>query len=37
MGDIGSFKNIGLTLEDCAETLKHAEYQLGSLHDALGC
>jgi HD-like signal output (HDOD) protein len=37
MGEIVSFRNIGFTLEDCAQTLKHAEYQLGSLHDALGC
>lgn len=37
MGEIGSFQCIGFTQEDCAATLKHAQYQLGSLHDALGC
>jgi HD-like signal output (HDOD) protein len=37
MGEIGSFQRIGFTQEDCMTTLKHAEYQLGSLHDALGC
>jgi HD-like signal output (HDOD) protein len=37
MGEIGSFQCIGFTQEDCMTTLKHAEYQLGSLHDALGC
>jgi HD-like signal output (HDOD) protein len=34
---IKSFGNIGLTLEDCKTILRHTEYQLGSLHDALGC
>ena len=37
MESIKSFGNIGLTHEDCLTTLKHTEYQLGSLHDALGC
>jgi HD-like signal output (HDOD) protein len=37
MESIKSFGNIGLTLEDCLTTLRHTEYQLGSLHDALGC
>jgi HD-like signal output (HDOD) protein len=37
MDSVDSFKNIGLTTEDCAMTIKHAEYQLGSLQDALGC
>lgn len=37
MADIVSFRNIGLTQEDCKTTLRHAEYQLASLHDALGC
>jgi HD-like signal output (HDOD) protein len=36
-GEIVSFRNIGLTQEDCRTTLKHAEYQLASLQDALGC
>jgi len=26
-----------LTAQSCAEILKHAEHQLGSLHAALGC
>jgi HD-like signal output (HDOD) protein len=37
MEDISSFRHIGLTPEDCMVTLKLAEYQLGSLHHALGC
>jgi HD-like signal output (HDOD) protein len=37
MEGISSFHCLGFTQEDCAATLKHAEYQLGSLHDALGC
>jgi HD-like signal output (HDOD) protein len=37
MAEIGSFQCIGFTQEDCITTMKHAEYQLGSLHDALGC
>jgi HD-like signal output (HDOD) protein len=35
--EIGSFFNIGLTQEDCGNILKYAEYQLGSLQNALGC
>jgi HD-like signal output (HDOD) protein len=30
-GGITSFQTLDLTAEDCAKTLKHAEYQLGSL------
>jgi HD-like signal output (HDOD) protein len=37
MEGVSSFRNIGLTEEECITILKHAEYQLGSLHDALGC
>lgn len=35
--EMGSFGRVGLSNDDCATTLKHAEYQLGSLHEALGC
>ena len=35
--DIDSFKSVGLSKDDCTAVLTHAEYQLGSLHDALGC
>ena len=35
--DIVSFKSVGLSKDDCTAVLTHAEYQLGSLHDALGC
>jgi HD-like signal output (HDOD) protein len=31
------FQTIGLGQDDCAAILTHAEYQLGSLHEALGC
>jgi HD-like signal output (HDOD) protein len=37
MGEISSFQRLGFTPEDCMTTLKHAQYQLGSLHEALGC
>jgi HD-like signal output (HDOD) protein len=37
MDGVDSFKNIGLTIEDCAMIIKHAQNQLGSLHDVLGC
>jgi HD-like signal output (HDOD) protein len=37
MAEISSFQHMGFTQEDCMTTLKHAQYQLGSLHDALGC
>jgi HD-like signal output (HDOD) protein len=32
-----SFHRLGLTAQDCANVLKHAEHQLGSLHASLGC
>jgi HD-like signal output (HDOD) protein len=35
--DIKSFARLHLTSQNCAEILKHAEHQLGSLHAALGC
>jgi HD-like signal output (HDOD) protein len=34
---INSFARLHLTPENCAEILKYAEHQLGSLHAALGC
>jgi HD-like signal output (HDOD) protein len=34
---IRSFKRLQLSAPDCAAILKHAEYQLGSLHAVLGC
>lgn len=34
---IKSFARLQLTAENCAEILRHAEHQLGSLHAALGC
>jgi HD-like signal output (HDOD) protein len=34
---IGAFSNIGLPAKDCNFILAHAEYELGSLQDALGC
>jgi HD-like signal output (HDOD) protein len=34
---IHSFRRLNLTTPDCAAILKHAEYQLGSLHAVLGC
>jgi len=34
---IAAFQSIGLNVKDCDAILKHTEYQLGSLHDALGC
>jgi HD-like signal output (HDOD) protein len=37
MAGIHSFQRLGLTAQDCADILKHAEYQLGSLHAVLGC
>jgi HD-like signal output (HDOD) protein len=37
IGEISAFQHMSFTQEDCIATLKHAEYQLGSLHDALGC
>jgi HD-like signal output (HDOD) protein len=35
--EIKSFARLHLTPQNCAEILKHAEHQLGSLHAALGC
>jgi HD-like signal output (HDOD) protein len=37
MDGIASFQRLGLTGQDCAKVLKHAEHQLGSLHASLGC
>ena len=37
MDGIASFKRLGLTAEDCAIILRHAEHQLGALHASLGC
>jgi HD-like signal output (HDOD) protein len=34
---ISAFHNIRMTEQDCAVVLNHAEWQLASLHDALGC
>jgi HD-like signal output (HDOD) protein len=34
---IKSFARLHLTAQNCAEILRHAEHQLGSLHAALGC
>jgi HD-like signal output (HDOD) protein len=34
---IHSFQRFGFTTQDCTEILKHAQYQLGSLHAELGC
>jgi HD-like signal output (HDOD) protein len=34
---IKSFARLHLSAQNCAEILKHAEHQLGSLHAALGC
>jgi len=36
MDGIHSFRRLGLTPQDCADILRHAEYQLGSLHATLG-
>jgi HD-like signal output (HDOD) protein len=35
--EIPAFGMIGLSDQDCTTILTHAEYQLGSLQDALGC
>jgi HD-like signal output (HDOD) protein len=35
--ELTSFRNIGLTEQECETVLKHAEYQLDSLQEALGC
>jgi HD-like signal output (HDOD) protein len=37
MQGINSFSRLHMTPHDCAEVLRHAEHQLGSLHAALGC
>jgi HD-like signal output (HDOD) protein len=37
VGELSSFRNIGLTEKECETVLKHAEYQLDSLQEALGC
>jgi len=34
---IGSFAAIGLSAQECVTILTHAEYQLGSLQESLGC
>jgi HD-like signal output (HDOD) protein len=34
---VGAFDNIVLSQSDCTQILTHAEYQLASLHEALGC
>jgi HD-like signal output (HDOD) protein len=34
---VNAFSNLGLTEKDCIAILRHAHYQRGSLHDALGC
>jgi HD-like signal output (HDOD) protein len=36
MEGINSFQALGLDEQDCGAILTHAEYQVGSLHDALG-
>jgi HD-like signal output (HDOD) protein len=35
--EIPSFQRLRLKAQDCAEILKHTEYQLESLHSTLGC
>lgn len=37
MLSVYSFHRLGLTAQNCADILKQAEYQLGSLHSLLGC
>jgi HD-like signal output (HDOD) protein len=37
MDGINSFVRLHMTSQECAEILRHAEHQLGSLHAALGC
>lgn len=37
MDGIASFKRLGLTAQDCAAIMQHAEHQLGALHASLGC
>jgi HD-like signal output (HDOD) protein len=37
MEGISAFQTLNLSNQDCEAILTHAEYQVGSLHDALGC
>ena len=37
MEGVSSYQRMGLTAQDCAAILMHAEHQLGALHAALGC
>jgi HD-like signal output (HDOD) protein len=37
MGGIDAFQSIGLNAQNCADILTHADCELGSLHDVLGC
>ena len=37
VASMAGFATIGLTAQDCSTILTHAEYQLASLQDALGC
>jgi hypothetical protein len=37
MDGINSFSRLHMSSQDCAQVLRHAEHQLGSLHAALGC
>jgi HD-like signal output (HDOD) protein len=37
MEGIQAFRRLHMSSQDCAEVLRHAEHQLGSLHAALGC
>jgi HD-like signal output (HDOD) protein len=37
MAGIEAFQSIGLNAQDCADILTHADCELGSLHDVLGC
>jgi hypothetical protein len=37
MEGISAFQTINLSNQDCAAILTHAEHEVGSLHDALGC
>jgi HD-like signal output (HDOD) protein len=37
VSSVNSLQSIGVSEQDCAVILTHAEYQLASLHDALGC
>jgi HD-like signal output (HDOD) protein len=37
MDGIDAFQSIGLNAQNCADILTHADCELGSLHDVLGC